>query len=208
MSGLNLGLIKETKLKRPPIELQDQFAAIHKKIDDIKSRYQQSLNDLESLYGVLSQQAFKGELDLSRVTPVAQYIAPDIFVNQSQIVSPAVEQLPAINLPETDLLLPALEDRKLVKDLLHKWLEIYCAQLGDAAFSVAGFMNAAQIRITELHPDIDFELGANDYDHIKAWLFEALAHGRLRQARNITGQEESGKPIFGNFIEIKNGVRA
>jgi type I restriction enzyme S subunit len=67
MSGLNLGLIKETKLKRPPIELQNQFADIHKKIDEIKSRYQQSLSDLERLYGALSQKAFKGELDLSRV---------------------------------------------------------------------------------------------------------------------------------------------
>ena len=67
MSGLNLGLIKETKLKRPPIELQNQFAAVHTKIDEIKSHYQQSLSDLENLYGALSQKAFKGELDLSRV---------------------------------------------------------------------------------------------------------------------------------------------
>ena len=67
MSGLNLGLIKETKLKRPPIEQQNDFAAIHAKIDEIKSHYQQTLTDLESLYGALSQQAFKGELDLSRV---------------------------------------------------------------------------------------------------------------------------------------------
>lgn len=67
MSGLNLGLIKETKLRRPPIALQDQFAAIHRKIDEVKSCYQQSLTDLEMLYGALSQKAFKGELDLSRV---------------------------------------------------------------------------------------------------------------------------------------------
>ena len=33
----------------------------------LKSRYQQSLTELEILYGALSQQAFKGELDLSRV---------------------------------------------------------------------------------------------------------------------------------------------
>lgn len=67
MNGLNLGLIKETKLKRPPIELQNQFAAVHTKIDELKSRYQHSLTDLETLYGALSQKAFKGELDLSRV---------------------------------------------------------------------------------------------------------------------------------------------
>jgi type I restriction enzyme S subunit len=51
----------------PPIDLQNQFAVIVEKVEGIKSRYQQSLADLEALYGALSQQAFKGELDLSRV---------------------------------------------------------------------------------------------------------------------------------------------
>lgn len=51
----------------PPIDLQNQFAAIAEKVEGIKTRYQQSLADLESLYGALSQKVFKGELDLSRV---------------------------------------------------------------------------------------------------------------------------------------------
>jgi hypothetical protein len=67
MSGLNLGLIKETKLKRPPIALQNKFAEAHMRVDELKAIYQKSLTDLEILYGALSQQAFKGELDLSRV---------------------------------------------------------------------------------------------------------------------------------------------
>lgn len=67
MSGLNLGIIKETKIKRAPIDLQNHFAEIHSHVDLVRSSYQQSLTNLESLYGALSQQAFKGELDLSRV---------------------------------------------------------------------------------------------------------------------------------------------
>lgn len=51
----------------PPRDLQNQFAAIGEKIESLKSRYQQSLSDLEALYGALSQKAFKGELDLSLV---------------------------------------------------------------------------------------------------------------------------------------------
>lgn len=51
----------------PPIELQNRFAAVVEKIEGIKVRYQASLAELERLYGVLSQRAFKGELDLSRV---------------------------------------------------------------------------------------------------------------------------------------------
>lgn len=59
--------IEEIPFFYPPIDLQNEFAAIAVKVEGIKSRYQQSLTDLESLYGTLSQQAFKGELDLSRV---------------------------------------------------------------------------------------------------------------------------------------------
>ncbi len=51
----------------PPLPIQDQFATFVEKVESLKSRYQQSLTDLENLYGALSQQAFKGELDLSRV---------------------------------------------------------------------------------------------------------------------------------------------
>ncbi len=59
--------LKATCFPLPPIELQKQFATIVEKVESLKSRYQQSLTDLESLYGALSQRAFKGELDLSRV---------------------------------------------------------------------------------------------------------------------------------------------
>ena len=51
----------------PPPALQNQFAAIVEKVERIKSLYQNSLTELENLYGVLSQKAFKGELDLSKV---------------------------------------------------------------------------------------------------------------------------------------------
>ena len=67
MNGLNLGLIKETIIRKPPIELQNQFAAIVEKVESIKSKYTQSLAELENLYGSLSQRAFKGELDVSKV---------------------------------------------------------------------------------------------------------------------------------------------
>jgi type I restriction enzyme S subunit len=62
--------LREFKMQEipvPPMDLQIKFAAIVEKIDGLKFRYQQSLTDLETLYGALSQQAFKGELDLSRV---------------------------------------------------------------------------------------------------------------------------------------------
>ncbi len=59
--------LKETIIPIPPLQLQNQFAAIVEKIETLKVKYTQSLTELENLYGSLSQRAFKGELDLSGV---------------------------------------------------------------------------------------------------------------------------------------------
>jgi type I restriction enzyme S subunit len=178
------------------LELQIQFAAIVQKVAAIKSRYQQSLTDLESLYGALSHKAFKGELDLSRVP------LPDIKPEEETAV--VTEPLPAraeeslaIHLPDTDNMFDALENAEAREALIAQWLEAYRGQLGDTTFSAQRFMAAAQTRLAELHPDNDVELGANDYEHIKSWVFEALAAGKLTQALNDDG----------NRIQIK-GVQA
>jgi len=65
--NINLEILRTLEVPKPPSELQNQFAAIVEKIEGLKSRYQQSRTNLETLYAALSQQAFKGELDLSRV---------------------------------------------------------------------------------------------------------------------------------------------
>jgi type I restriction enzyme S subunit len=54
-------------------------------------------------------------------------------------------------------------------------------------------MASAQTRLSELHPDTDFELGPDAYEHINAWVFEALASGTLSQAFDDAG----------NRIELK-----
>jgi len=59
---LNLLMFREITLPLPPLELQTQFAQIVEKTEALKSQYQQSLQELENLYGSLSQKAFRGEL--------------------------------------------------------------------------------------------------------------------------------------------------
>ena len=95
---------------------------------------------------------------------------------------PAPITKPVIELPETDLLLAALQDRTQLAPLLRFWLDAYRAQLGHAVFSLESFIAAAQTRLAELHPDNDFEWTASDYESIKTWVFEALAAGVLTQA--------------------------
>ncbi|MCZ8021407.1 MAG: restriction endonuclease subunit S [Cyclobacteriaceae bacterium] len=65
-AGLYIGKIKEIKIPVPPIELQTQFAQIVEKTEALKTQYQQSLQELENLYGSLSQKAFRGELSVKQ----------------------------------------------------------------------------------------------------------------------------------------------
>lgn len=203
---LTKGDFELIKMIKPPIDLQNQFAVIVERIEGLKTRYQQSLSHLETLFGALSQKAFKGELDLSRVNLPSTKHEDEKVVVTAPLRARAGESL-AIHLPDIDNLLEALENADARKALIVQWLEAYRGQLGNTPFSVQHFMAAVQTRLAELHPDNDFELGANDYEHIKTWMFEALADGRLQQSRDITGHDESGETILGNLIEIKSGAR-
>jgi type I restriction enzyme S subunit len=54
--------LEQMKVIAPPISLQTQFSQIVEKTEALKTQYQQSLQELENLYGSLSQKAFRGEL--------------------------------------------------------------------------------------------------------------------------------------------------
>lgn len=66
--GLYTGKLKNINISIPPIALQNKFATIVKKVEILKSEYQASLKELENMYGVLSQKAFKGELKVKEYT--------------------------------------------------------------------------------------------------------------------------------------------
>jgi type I restriction enzyme S subunit len=59
---LHLVEIKSFKIPLPARKAQDEFGELVAKIDSIKSQFNESLTELENLYGSLSQKAFKGEL--------------------------------------------------------------------------------------------------------------------------------------------------
>jgi type I restriction enzyme S subunit len=180
IQNINQQVLSELLVPLPPEDLQKQFAASVETVENLKERYRQSLTDLEALYGVVSQQTFKGELDLLRVPlPDAEFAEPQ---TDMPITSPSPADQPiAIHLPDTELLQAAVDDRTRLKELLPFWLEAYRAQLDDTVFSAQVFLAAAQTRITELYPDVDFELGADSYETVKTWVFEALASGSLTQ---------------------------
>jgi len=57
-SNIFTGAIKKLSILLPPIELQTQFAQIVEKTEVLKEQYKNSLQELENLYGSLSQRAF------------------------------------------------------------------------------------------------------------------------------------------------------
>jgi type I restriction enzyme S subunit len=64
ISNINQKILEDLKIPLPPLELQNQFAAVVEKVEALKEKYQRSLVELENLYGSLSQRAFRGELGL------------------------------------------------------------------------------------------------------------------------------------------------
>lgn len=85
----NIGTINKIAFPLPPLPLQTQFAQIVQKTESLKSKYQSSLYELENLYGSLSQRAFRGELDLSKV-PVNHKLEVHNVVSSSHVTSPTL----------------------------------------------------------------------------------------------------------------------
>ncbi|MDO6516104.1 restriction endonuclease subunit S [Zobellia uliginosa] len=67
LKQINLRDVRVLPIIKPPEKLQKTFTDIADKVEETKKLYQKHLDELENLYGRLSQDAFKGELDLSKV---------------------------------------------------------------------------------------------------------------------------------------------
>lgn len=176
----------------PSITRQREFSLVASRIAALRDTYEQNIVDFESLYSALNEKIFKGELDLSRVPLPGTQIEEEITVAAEPLQIPAEQGL-AIHLPDTDNLSDALKSSEARQRLLSRWLEAYRSQLGNTPFSAQHFRAVTQDWLAERYPDNDFELGVNDYEHIKAWVFEALAAGTLTQVLDEAG----------NRIELK-----
>lgn len=82
---LTLKKIKDIQILLPPLQIQNQFATIVEKVEETKKLYESHLTELENLYGRLSQDAFKGKLDLSKVVLRDEFLEDFIPVSQETI---------------------------------------------------------------------------------------------------------------------------
>ena len=186
---LGLGQIKKIGIILPPLDLQNQFAVIVENVEGLKSRYQQSLIDLESLYGALSQKAFKGKLDLSRVLLPTQDVEESVIEHFETTQKSEIGRVPKRPSLSDLVALTSVEGRiALLDQLLPAWLD----QLGGTPFSAQHFMEHVKQRASELidaqdsevkfieHENVQF--GLPEYDHLKTWVFETLEQGHLKQS--------------------------
>jgi len=66
-SRFPLNELKKLHLQIPNLDLQKTFAQIVERVESLKTKGEASLQELENLYGSLTQRAFRGELDLSKI---------------------------------------------------------------------------------------------------------------------------------------------
>lgn len=187
----------------PREAIQNQFAVIAEKVEGIKSCYQQSLTDLENLYGALSQKAFKGELDLSRVPLPEQ--KPDASVLVTKVpetagesrISEMMERFSKLDM----VAMSTAEGRgQILKQWFGEWLNDAAAE---QELSSDNFWQRARYSALDYQGDDDASLdfSLQDYDLFKQWLFDAIAEGRIEQTRNKIKMAE--KEEFGNQIVLK-----
>jgi len=180
--NLLLSQMRKIPVVLPSIDLQNQFATIVEKVEGIKTQYQQSLTELENLYGALSQRAFKGELDLSRVSLIKkerdEQQGKESDVKAEEMTE---EETRSIELPEpADL--GSLAKMTGRRDAIENWLASYLEQLDGKAFDVGQFMQLAQLKLDELIEDETPELGVDEYNWIKKRVFHLLENGQMTQA--------------------------
>lgn len=213
MPNISKTNLKTAQLPIPSIDLQNQFAAIVEKVEALKSRYLQSLSDLESLYGALSQQAFKGELDLSWVPLPEETIASD----DNEI--PEVQSEAVIEQPQTSfepLLLSGLDDYPMSTPhgrtaLLGQMFEQFLnEQKANTSLNLDDFWQLAHFRSLDYMDEDSAPFGQQeqDYESVKTWVFKALKTERLQQVQNESYCViETKETVCGNMIELKTGTQ-
>lgn len=171
IASINSTQLKKFPLVIPPIDLQSKYASIASKIESLKNLYQKNLSELENLYGTLSQKAFKGELDLSRIP------LPTITAN-GHITAP----LPSIRAEAVTG--KAMSNPLAREKLLRRLFENFISNKKNTIFSLEEFWPFIEEKVLE-HTDEDSPpFGIADYDQVKQWLFDLLESGGIDQRFN------------------------
>jgi len=65
--NMNISMIKNIEVIQPPIELQDEFGEIVKKVIEIKNSHSANIYEIRKLYSAVSSLVFNGSIDLGNI---------------------------------------------------------------------------------------------------------------------------------------------
>lgn len=219
------GEFEKIEMIKPPVDLQNQFGVIVEKVEIIKELYQQSLTELENLYGAVSQKAFKGELDLDKIPFIeaSQTQKQVNIIDKEQDTQTITQSKPSFHL------YPFLKgvDILTVKgrlELIKFWFEqsLKNTKKGNPLSIETFWQNAKfnfepyrdkQLNIAEKNNKSDevdainnLNLGIQEYDFLKELIFEKLADGLLHQELSEVEKVELAQLTNENDLDTKNTI--
>jgi len=216
MPNISKANLKSILVPIPPIERQKNFSSIVMKVENLKNQYQQNLIDLEKLYGSFSQNAFKGELDLSNISIDGELaivdedndedfeykqagLESDLDINVSNQMTWG-EEYPMSNIKGRGRLIRAYFDGYM--------------SLHDAKdFSIEAFFEYVNFKALDYMDEDDKPFGFNEYELVKNLLFNEIRLNQMKQTRSkvkFTNEDpnDSTKSIeklkFGNTIQLRS----
>jgi type I restriction enzyme S subunit len=206
--NINLKILRELEVPFPPLKIQKKFARLVQQVEDIKIQYQQSLNDLENLYGALSQKAFKGELDLSQIPLLEEDTEVNSDANKPQTTESAPAEKTEFITELRQLDSGSFTDKKSREKHLRQWFnEWLTSSSRNSELTLEDFWSSAGIKALDYILEDDDNIGFNvsDYDLIKAELFTAIENGTIEQITHMIEIEVDGKKTLepGNQIILK-----
>jgi len=102
--NLNLNIIKNYKVITPIIEDNpniNKFTPIVKQVELAKEKYQDSLKELNELFSSLSQKAFQGKLDLSKIELITNKLEDKPLENK--VYEPKLTNVETVNIKSTPI---------------------------------------------------------------------------------------------------------
>ncbi len=178
--NINLEILSKLKIIIPTLELQNQFAQIVEKIEALKSQYQRSLQELEQLFGSLSQRAFKGELDLSHMEVSAEEVL-QISDTPTSTTTPKSEKRKKEPLRLTQENETALSIWQSQREKRKAGKIPFNSIEGNAVLSTEFTQKAQGFSFQQFEAFLKNEGFDYAYEQVKDFLFEKLEHKELKQ---------------------------
>ena len=187
---MNTGVLDNLQFPYPPPSLQSNYKELHQRIRNIEVHYKEGLQELENLYGSLSQQAFNKVLKFKSTKKLEDFEPKEIELTEEELgMNGEKDKLVPVKPP---VALDASQEK--VKEVYKKEKDI------DFSFeSNTPLVDIFEMKQEDLYPFINKHFKDNyftfenlkqaaikaswdyDFETLKNYVFELLRKGNLKQ---------------------------